>query len=357
MHDALLSRFRGAYLGAALGEQIGAEARARAVPAANALLRSQPSGPVLFPNWRLDRPAFWIGQMLDQTQMLLDAGMAVSQAGDASRDRAVPELFMARLLPLALRHHDQPQVLRHHLAQSWPQSGTQNGTAPYSSTGSPDFNASEFWAALIMGQAISLILRERFAPQTLIPQMLRDLDLPDLPAIAPLLSQLTVVQTWLSQAADLATVARRLQSDLEAELSASSAQNSAESKPSSLFGPMALGLVLYSFLSSTEDVQAMLLRFARLQATLAGGSSELAGAVLGGLAGLYGGLPSLPLSWRQQLQVERPDDLAEAVLFQQADRLLAQWSGVAPGANGWLSQPHTAITAAPRVIQAGPDGR
>lgn len=388
MHDTLLSRFRGAYLGAALGEQIGTQA---AVAGGDTPTGAGSTSLVQLPRWvkqpfcnpKLNQPAFWTDQILAQTSMLLDGKQGVVQPQSA----AVPQPpvsrppvsqptvkaskarteFMARLLPLALQHHDQPQVLQHHIAQSWhehqaafdalqadalspdPPPDTRPDTRSDAST----FDSPDFWAALILGQTISLILRERFRPPTLIPQVLRDLDLPDLPAVAPVLSQLTAIQTWLTQSADLATVARRLRT---VQATGGQATGGEDAKAPELLGSGGLAVVLYSFLSSTADPEAMLLRFARLQAALSC-SPALTGTILGSLAGLYGGLPSLPFEWRQTYRAEQsppsdqPETLTEAVLFHQADRLLAHWSGVCPTADWWSRHPHVGITAPPRVIQ------
>jgi hypothetical protein len=297
MHDSLINRFRGAFLGTWLGESA-------------ALPHLHP------PTWTL--------QALAATDRLgCDQGIQAQPPSVQTQFKLLPDL-----LPIALLYHDQPQQLQQMLRAAQAASGLEDG-----------LDSSE--SAAVMGQIISLILRERFVASELIPQVIRDLDLP---LQLPLVQELLQVQRWLSEPADLATVAQGLK---------------AADSPDRL--PDLLAVALYCFLSSPDNFQISLRRLQRLtyQAPDQAPDGALAGVILGAISGLYGGLLSLPMTGQHQnWQNEQQADLLDATwadanwdlsLFQRADWLLTRWSGASSGQ--WLQQPHVSLVAAPRVIQ------
>ena len=244
----------------------------------------------------------------------------------AAQPAGSPFRLLPDLLPIALLYHDQPAQLQQRLRAAYASSMPED--EPESEPESqPESEPEGFGLAAVIGQTISLILRERFIALKLIPQVIRDLDLP---LHLPLVQELLQVQSWLTQPADLAVVAQGL----------------ADS-------PDLGGMALYSFLSSPDDFQISLLRLHRLiPASSSQADLALAGAILGAVSGLYGGLLGLPAIW-QNRQQDALLESAEPGLFRQADLLLASWSGASDASfEQWLQQPHASLTAAPRVIPA-----
>jgi hypothetical protein len=354
MHDSLLSRFRGAYLGAllgallgaSLGEQNGAWIQIKKPDIDLSQSELNPFG----------KAASWGQQLLSQTAVLTGTNLSNPDLSNPdlsssklsnpnplnptqpNSDRQAGQISPT-LLPLALLHHDQPQTLQQVLQQF----------------GSVD--ANRMLEAVVLGQVFSLILRERFASQSLIPQVIRDLDLStDLP-MTTLLSE---VQTWLEQSADLATVTHTVAQKLKLVPLAD----------------LSISLLLYSFLSTPNHFQLSLLRLLKIVSDLPNASlghslspslDPSLSATLGAMSGLYNGLLGLPLGWRQQfwanefwanefwanesqVSSHQREITSEQGLFQQTDRLLALWSGDLTSST--LRHSYSNITAAPRVIRA-----
>jgi hypothetical protein len=351
MQDSLFSRFRGAYLGALLGASSGTSlgtslgaipgAASGAIP--GAVLGAVPGAAF--------RTANWSQQLLTQTARLIDSSFSGSSfSGSKHQDQAshIPDCHIpAYLLPLALLHHDQPQVLQQVLRQL-----------------SPD-QPEQALAIALLGQTFSLILRERFEPQSLILQLIKDLDLPDHlpPDYLPIVSYLNTAQSWLDQSADLATVTAVASSALSA-LSASDASSVSRLKSdpgSELPISLSISLLLYCFLSTPDQFQLSWQRWLRVSSDLATRLDTRfdpsLSAALGAISGLYNGLTGLPLGWRQQLWAEANLSLqhwritSELDLFQQTDRLLAVWSGELDADSAGFKPLHIKITAAPRVIR------
>lgn len=309
MHDTLLSRFRGAFLGAFLGEAIAARKLAQQIkplPLSLAQLK-------------------WSNLLLRQTDRLLISKnlerLVNSIAADAQTGamQTGAELAIATL-PMALFCHDQPAELRAVLRQL---------------AVIPGLSSEAIDMAAAVGHAVSLLLRERFSSD-LISQIMQDLDLP---ADAAWLEPLVQVQTWIEQPTDLATLAQW------SRLPATAAQSS-----------LPLALMLYSFLSTPEDFRLSLLRLTYLAPSE---SAHITHTLAGALSGLYNGLAGLPLAWRQQWALAADslsnttsvaETISEADLWQRTDRLLALWSGVIEPTD-WTKQPHASLTAAPRVIR------
>jgi hypothetical protein len=347
MHDSLLSRFRGAFLGALLGEALGV----------HVLPYQQPqSGWQQLTRGRFDKE---LGQptcvnrgvklMLTQTLMLIGDQAHVTRSAEQSdlnelssakysENRtsavvdAVGESLLARL-PLALFYHDQPLRYRAALQAISPLAGDGATRQATGSLAIPDSTL----AAEVVGQVVSLILRERFTRLELIPQVLKDLDLQD--SSPELAHDLMQMQSWLERPCTLADVARYAKQ--MATRSGTPAQAS-----------LTVVLVLYSFLATPDDFRLSVLRSVQLH------SSVLLPTLTGVISGLYNGLSGLPIAWRQQVESSRVADLYErwgitskAEVEHIADRLLACWSGASEPAV-WLQQPgFNRITAAPRTIR------
>lgn len=331
MRDSLHSRFRGAFLGGLLGEAIGVYA-----------LSHQPSRLAwqqIFQG-RLGKlssanPNRAIKLMFAQTAALVgtDQLSAKSTATQTESNDSIytpndptPEELILSTLPLALFYHDQPVLYRTALQTSGQPTATNK-------------TASSITAAALIGQAISLILRERFVRLELIPQLLKDLDLEE--ACPDLANQLHQIQTWVEQSTDLAGVARHVNHIKQG--SAGSAVDSA---------CLAVALALYGFLCTPDDFRLSLLRASQLD------SSILLPTLTGTLSGLYNGVTGLPNAWRQQVWLGEAEALqrwgvaSEAEVEEFADRLLAGWAG-ATDPIVWLQQPQfNRITAAPRAIRA-----
>lgn len=295
MQDSLINRFRGAFWGMGLGESLTG------------------SSSLVVP------PASWSLQVLSAAQVWLGEPELTAGATDPSDRCHLPSNLPSHLLPVALLYHDQPQQLQQVLRESQP---SELGLE-----------------AAILGQIISLILRERFVPSELILQVTRDLDLAlDLPLVQRLLQ----VQIWLTQPTDLAVIMQSLK-----------AVDLADPADPADF---TLAVALYSFLSSPDSLRISLLRLHRMigaMATKPQANPGIAGAVLGILSGLYSGIAALNIL-NIGLLTDWQD--GEIQLLQAADRLFGQWSGQwsgAPDLNQGLQQPHLGLIAAPRVIRRG----
>lgn len=293
MRDSLINRFRGAFWGMWLGECTAAS-----------------------PSWSRHTLAAtdrWLGALPPPSPK-------AESGNQAMQFQPMQFQLPPDLLPVALLYHDQPQQLHQRLK---PLSGAANHREPEASS-------------QILGQTISLILRERFVAAELIPQLIQDLDLA---SELLLVQELLQVQDWIAQSADLAAVQAQVSSGLSTTLKASA---NAGFSPVG-FSPVALAL--YSFLSSPDDFEIGLQRLRQLVqiASIAQQESALASAVLGMVSGLYGGLLGLP-----NPQPGSPD--WTLALFQAADRLLSCWSGASSAQ--WLRLPHASLVAAPRLIRS-----
>lgn len=316
MRDTLLSRFRGAFLGTLLGEVVGTTMPIYRFQSAwqmgeRGRFRPLPAAGQLHSHSKL---------MLAQAEALIQPALEQPSATQLS-DSGFQPAQMAKLaitaIPIALLHHDQPATLH---------TALQTALKPAAVSSETMIGVS------VVGQTLSLLLRERLVPHQLIPQLLSDLDLPNI----PLVQQLLQVQTWVEQSTGLATIAAWVK-----RLSATSP--ALDSLP--------IVLALYAFLSTPNDFRLSLLRLARLLAQRSVPQPDqdaLTCTLAGTVSGLYNGWVGVPLAWRQQ----HWDIASEHDLLQVADRLLAVWSGATQPAL-WVQQPQFAnITAAPRVIRS-----
>ncbi|NJO77169.1 MAG: hypothetical protein HC827_00690 [Cyanobacteria bacterium RM1_2_2] len=345
MHDSLLSRFRGAFLGVLLGEMVGVHS----LPPQHSRWTGQKFFQGQFgKGWgRAARSNHAVRLMLAQTAALIGSEEHSARSSEPESSNDLRELasveypenwtsapidrageMMLATLPLALFYHDQP--LRYRMALQ-----AINRPAANRLTNEA-MSASTLAATTVIGQAVSLILRERFTQFELIPQVVKDLDLWD---SSPELAQdLMQMQGWLEQRSALANVVRHAK-----QMATRSTAN-----PASLVAVSAL----YSFLSTPDDFRLSLLRSTQLH------SSILLPTLTGAISGLYNGISGLPVFWRQQVWTGEVAELnqrwgiaSEAEVEHFADRLLACWSG-ANDPMAWLQQPQfNRITAAPRAIR------
>ncbi|MBD0347400.1 MAG: ADP-ribosylglycohydrolase family protein, partial [Coleofasciculus sp. Co-bin14] len=183
-------------------------------------------------------------------------------------------------------------------------------------------NISE--GALAVAFAIALALTEKLNVTTLIPQTLAYLEISQ----TPLVHQLEQVQTLLEQGAGLDRTLTQLHREVQRP-------GTPSSRP---YIPIALAF--YCFLSTPEDFRLCVSRAVRT-----GHQSQITAALTGALAGVYNSIIGIPVSWR--LAADRMSNTVGGL--QQADRLLAVWSGVYDVSSAQHC-PWTAV-AAPQVIQ------
>lgn len=313
MHDSLLYRFRGALLGAWLGEGIdrfSLNPEGLADPS-RSVEGDQPAIPQL------------IDSLLHQAIRLYQIEFSVNQPYALEAD-ADPIANIVLTLPIALFYHDQPQTLQEAIQQRFP--ATQQPASAW---------------AIVLGQTLSLLLRERLQPETWLEPMLHWVD--EL-ADPLLIAQLQQVQHWLKQPTSLGTFAQW-----------------AQNQPTG--NPLALPILqaLYSFLSTPDSFRLTLRRLQQLPTF-----TPTSGLIAGLLSGAYNGVTGIPQVWRQQsgasldnfFRLEpafSKNQLTEPDLFYIADRLLATWAGIDQGTD-WQPQQlhhhlHRQIITAPRVIR------
>lgn len=226
------------------------------------------------------------------------------------------ELAIATL-PVTLFFHDNETMLQETLQQtlqSW--------------QGNADSDAG----VLAVGYAIAQILKERFDPSNLIPQIIaylrRYTDNLTADTVA-FISQLEQVQRLVQQRAGL-------QAAIAALRTATGESRDADDR--------AIALAFYCFLSTPDDP-----RLAMLRAVRCSDSSAAITALTGALSGANNSLIGLPLTWRITAQ---PSQVLQGDLSGTACQLAAQlytaWSGVydPTGAIDTLS-----AIAAPGVIR------
>lgn len=366
MHHSLRDRFRGTLLGAALGETLGVNCHHQRVV-------DQRIAWTTVDRWGFQEPAAigdfgWDSLVLQHINRLLpspvkppgkspaeslesergdDLGILTTPTNEPSpiADRSSDSFNAAGLavatIPIALFYHDDLNQLQHHLEQVL--AASQQTPQPLSSS---------TMGAIVVGYTIALALRETLHPQTLIPQLLTDLNIRDRdPKLA---QQLVQIQDWLEQGVGLAHARTLVQ---ETDL------NTSHSTP--------ITLAFYSFLSTPENVRLTLLRTARLLH-----QPQLSCTIAGAIAGAYNSTTGMPFVWQRPLnlmsassstssgtsfsaitQQEPTLDQAMPVrhrlrqLLQHADLLLAAWSGVHAPIHWFNALPTSAVTAAPSLIR------
>ena len=218
-------------------------------------------------------------------------------------------------LPLMLCYHDNFSDLRSHLSA---------------------IPAAARADALVLGYTLSQILQDQLNPDTLIAQILADLDLEK--TNWALADQLTEVQYLIRAGASLA-IAQRV-------LGASTALSAT---------PMPIAMALYCFLGTPEDFRLSLLRSTR-QFPLSTLTATLAGA----MSGCRNTTAGLPLQWRSPFQQRHSDAYllrsrwgveTEIDLLHLADLLLAHWAGFYHPTHPLPLARYRGAIAAPNVIR------
>ncbi|MCL1474755.1 ADP-ribosylglycohydrolase family protein [Argonema antarcticum] len=335
MRYSLLSRFRGALLGAAIGEIWGAygESWQQGVKEPSGLPSSWGRLVVrgtegLIRQGKLDL-ADW-GEPSLGKRPLTESGKAYEEAsfsGYASPNtdetytkydhKSAAGSGIVATVPVALFFHEDEVKLRQNLQQVadvWQDDSVlKDGT-------------------LAIGYAIALALKERLDPATLIPEILIYLDVE-----TPLVHQLRQVQTLLEEGAGL-----------EMTLETLMPRHSAP-RPN-----VAIALAFYCFLSTLEDLRLSVVRAARCP------QPEITIALTGALSGAYNSIAGIPVGWRLALGKQKDENSplatlwglhSETELLRLAARLLAAWSGVCDAEKFLIDTSLVSAVAAPKVIK------
>ncbi len=334
MQYSLVSRFRGALLGATLGDLWAAASlsSSQSLPQNSAFplqLIEVPSGsPIATPT---ATATCWGAIATTIARTLIQPGSQPSQWSDgrvlrpsettSGGENSAADLleqaagWAIAALPLMLCYHDNFSDLRSHLSA---------------------IPASERAEALVLGYTLSQILQDRLNPHTLIAQILADLDLEK--TNWALADQLAEVQHLIRAGASLA-IAQRV-------LGASTALS---------VTPMPMAMALYCFLGTPEDFRLSLVRSTR-QFPLSPLTATLAGA----MSGCSNTTAGVPLQWRSPFQQRCSDaDLlrsrwgveTEIELLHLADLLLAHWAGFYHPAQPLPLARYRGAIAAPNVIR------
>jgi len=168
---------------------------------------------------------------------------------------------------------------------------------------------------LAVGYAIALGLKQKLDPETAIPKTISYLQ-----EEGPLVELLKEVQSLLEKRADLETAITKL-------------SEKAKAMQETLSGPtpslMSLPLAFYCFLSSPENWELAVLRAART-----GRGSQIC-AIVGTLSGVYNSIAGIPVAWRRSLdarplKIQAMGEAAtgEAEIIKLATSLWALWCGV-----------------------------
>ncbi|NJR52654.1 MAG: ADP-ribosylglycohydrolase family protein [Leptolyngbyaceae cyanobacterium CSU_1_3] len=305
MQYALLNRFQATLLGAVLGEMVGETSDETWRQPAQGTRTQLPSS---F-NWRTIAPSPTLPlQTLTQfyLQDLLQPSASFSEI--AASPEATGQAAIA-LLPTLLFFHEDRLKLWKQLRQAVDR--LQNSSI-------------DLLGVYAIGSTIVEILHERFDPLTLIPQLLSTLKPLDHQHQAPLIEQLQQVQTLLEQQAGLEAALRLIPRRSE----------------------QTVAIALYCFLSTPEDFGLALMRAAR-----SGRQVAVVCTIVGALSGAHNGLNGITIAGRlaaDSWQLTTGEARSQSELLNQADRLLALWSGVY---NPTLGDRSTYAVAAPQVIR------
>lgn len=303
MQHSLVSRFQGAFLGAALGNILGTNCRRSIASLPWQAVEQWGFADVL--------PArFTVGQlMVEQARQIIRAPHSLHPL-----HAQVNDLFdyLMAVLPLLLFYHDDPQQITVLLS---------------SVQAAPERIIPEI---LTLNHVLTAVLQERLNQpylDRLIPTLIQDLDLDQ---TAPQLAiELQHTQTCLIQALPITDATFSQLSPLP--------------------------LALYAFLHTPTDLRLSLLRVSQIAT-----HPELTCTIAGFLAGANVSSAGIPTGWRRILD----HSTAEAsplfhlwglsntsALLNLADQLWAAWSG-AFQPEQWLQNPiSTTVTAAPHLIR------
>jgi ADP-ribosylglycohydrolase len=314
MQYSLLSRFRGALLGSFVGEILGSGGFGRVL-----------GGSLLTPPKPVEADPVpmlsdWSQIAACGTESLIQCGRLDLEDWMLQCDRTQPSLVLLKnaassseaavaTLPIALFFHEDEVKLRQQLLKA-------------AAVWQHDSSSEE--GVLAVAYAIALALTEKLDLATLIPRTLAHLG----ESQTPLVQKLEQVQTLLEQGAGLDTALTQLRREAQCR----------GEPPSHPYTSIALAF--YCFLDTPEDFRLCITRAAR-----SGYQTQTTTALAGALSGVYNSITGIPVGWR--LTANRSSTGVQRL--QQADRLLAVWSGVYDAAA--VQQCQGAAVAAPRVIQ------
>lgn len=216
-------------------------------------------------------------------------------------------------VPLAMLYHEQETKLREKLNQ-----------IVEVCQGNLDVKLNN----LAVGYAIALGLQEKLDPETAIPKTISYLE-----EEGPLVELLKEVQSLLEKRADLETAITKLSKKAKAMKETLSGMGEESKKKKAIACPipslMPLPLAFYCFLSSPENWELAVLRAART-----GRGSQIC-ALVGALSGAYNSISGIPVAWRRTLdpRLEKTPAMGEAAtgeaeIIKLATSLWALWCGV-----------------------------
>lgn len=282
MRYSLVSRFRGAVLGAVLGERLASSQDNQLKSHFDIDKITVLGVESLIALGRLDVDD-WQNR---QQQNFLNANVA---------ENISPNPILATL-PVALFYHENINKLRQNLVcvlKIWKDDPVvRDGT-------------------LALGYAIAQILTEKLHPQTLIPEIISFIG--ETPTSLP--QQLLKVNNFLAQGAGLDRV--------QAELGKGQ-------KPSA-----SIAMAFYCFLSTLEDYRLAVLRATQIddiwQSEPGHLHSPSSSTITGALSGAYNSTTGIPVNWR--VCYSQPNSTAWGMtnfsqMLELADALVAVWSGV-----------------------------
>ncbi|BAU44980.1 ADP-ribosylglycohydrolase family protein [Leptolyngbya sp. O-77] len=301
MGDRLLNQYRGALLGAALGQVLGANAQAQGQPDWRQVER-----------WGFDPPA----PHDSPPDLAAGLGKSVLSLGEwlihrpqqsvtlPSAIRVNPAALAIATLPLALYTHDHPAQLRSHL---------QRLDAPASSQS----------VALAVGELVSQAMHADQPPSGLIE---RAIAAQDLMSIAP----------------ELTTALQRVHIAAQQDSMAIACHNLFAETPADY---LPLCLALSCFLSTPDHPAIALRRAAKLSL------SPLISALTGALCGARNGSSGLPATWRVQAHqagsIVALWEISESAIDSLSAMLFAAWAGIYVPALPDGQPPHPAWVVAP----------
>ncbi|HEY9906148.1 MAG TPA: ADP-ribosylglycohydrolase family protein [Thermosynechococcaceae cyanobacterium] len=301
MRYSLLSRFQGALVGMELGEALeGSCKEGRSTSIASPVARTSLS---TWPPRRLScseqqgwgKVAVAIGENILQSD---GRSLHLEPLASVPTTAATEAGLILASLPIVLFLHDDEMRLRQVLSRM--------------------LNSGNLGGALAISFAIAQALRENLEPLKLIPQAIAFLELlSSVPAYPGLVQQLAQVQTALEQNISLHSIVTDLEPGSPAD--------------------RAVALAFYCFLSSPEDLRLSLLRSTQVAPT------QSLSALTGAMSGAYNSTSSLPLTWRDQGEVQA-DSMA---LHQLGARLWTLWAGALSS-----DLANTVAIAAPDVIRS-----
>lgn len=301
MGDRLLNQYRGALLGAALGQVLGANAQAQIQPDWSQVecWGFGPPAPQNLPH----NPVAGLGQ-----SMLSLGERLIHQPGQSvvlpSAILAHPAALAIATLPLALYTHDHPAQLRSHL---W----------------GLDAPAPSLAVALAVGELVSQAMHADQSPSGLIERAIAAQDLIlTAPDLAAALQQVHIVTHQDS----LAIACHNLFAETPADY-------------------LPLCLALSCFLSTPDHPAIALRRAAKLSL------SPLTSALAGALCGARNGSGGLPATWR--IQADQAGSIAalwggsKSAIDSLSAMLFAAWAGIYVPALQDGKLPHPAWVVAP----------